>query len=151
MPSKEENYKAMLGRWFDHAQQRAMERYGILYTEELQRQVVMDIGNLVYNKLLDIPKSSRAVYRGRLCEEVVTFIFCQKHKTIITFLHNTWVDTDTEEFYVLSSNRRKYSNLKRKDRLSKGGHLRMHGSGRLRKVRAPRKIQDYKAQEDWEA
>lgn len=142
-----ENYKLMLGRWFEHAQQRAMERYGIAYTDEILVRIRGDVKNNVFNKLLDVPNSKRVVLRGRLLDEVVTFIYCMKHNAVITFLHNNWVSTDTEEFYILSSERRKYKKARRKN-TEKGANV--YVGGHLRKSSSPKPKPTEPSVDDWE-
>ena len=131
-----ETYHQMIQRWYDHAQLRAMERYGISYSSDVQAQIRSDHKKNVFNKLMDIPNSNRVVLRGRILDNVVTFIYSIKHNVVITFLHNNWVSTDTSEFYMLSSNRRK-PKAQRKNSVSKGGKVNVNMKA-IRKAKAPR-------------
>lgn len=139
MKRRKNNYKKMLARWLEHAQLRAMERYGIAYSSNVQFLVRKDIENNVFNLLLEIPNSTRVVYRGRLLDNVVTFIFCKQHNAVITFLCNTWVDTDITEFDILTYRDRKRNKHKNKPKkqLSTGGNMKVNDKS-LRKLRSPR-------------
>ena len=135
----------MIKRWFKHAQLRAMERYGFEYNGALQAQIRSDYKKNVFNKLMDIPNSDRVVLRGRLVDTIVTFIYSTKHNVVITFLHNNWVSTDTAEFYLLSSVKRK-PKIRRRNSLSRGGRLSVNSKA-IRKLKAPR-IKKYQEEKD---
>ena len=128
----------MLDRWFDHAALRAMERYGIRFSHEIQNQMKDDVKQNVFNVLLRIPNSDRIVIRGRVLDTVVTAIYSTNHKVVVTFLHNSWVLTDTSEFYLMSKNRRKSNNKKEETKVPKGGNMVKIGHNHMRKLKAPR-------------
>lgn len=136
---KNENYKDMIGRWFDHAQLRAMERYALRFSHEIQSVIREDIKKKVFNIMLEIPNSDRIVVRGRVCDEVVTMIYSTKHDVVVTFLHNNWVSTDTDEFYIMYKSRRKPKNPSHggRQQVPKGGKIKVNEHQR-RKLKAPR-------------
>ena len=115
-------------RWFKHAQARALERYALVYDEQLLHVIKKDVKNNVFNKLLEIEDTDRVVYRGRIQDNVVTFIYSTQHEAVITFLHNNWVETDTSEFFILQ--KRKGKKHKKSRKIDKGGNLRVGAKAR---------------------
>lgn len=90
-------------RWFLHAQERAMERYGIVYDKQTQDTIIKDYHHQVFNTLLKIPKTCRLVLRGRVQDVVATFVYDTRHDVVVTFLQNKWVKQDPidpEEMYI---------------------------------------------------
>lgn len=136
----DKNTALKLQKWFEHSQQRAMERYGMAYTDTIRMVIKLDVKNNVFNTLYEVPNSQRAVLRGRVVDRVVTFIYCQKYETVITFLQNSWVKGDSEsEFYLLSEKERTKKRAPTKSKSTKlSGKIKLW-SGKRRKISTPKK------------
>jgi hypothetical protein len=150
--NKQENFREMIGRIFDHAQLRAMERYGLMFTHDIQNTIREDIKNKVFNILLQVPESTRMVVRGRVQGQPVTMVYCERLEVVITFLHNNWVSTDTDEFYILMKDRRKPNNPSAtKENINKGKGIRL-ATRPIRKMKTPRHLSSIKVHmaDGWE-
>lgn len=138
-----QNVVAMRARWFAHATERCMERYGIIFTEELLKEVIRQVeeGSAVHmHKFED---STRSVYKLELEESNVTLTYCGLHKQVITFLHNGWVQRTEQEAIISSSKKNKNSKEAWKTSKHNKSIITKFGSGVRRKMRTPR-LKDFK-------
>lgn len=76
-----------------HAIKRAMERFGILVSNEMYERMIDMIQKKESTPLLKV-SGTKSFHRIQLEEETFTVLYSKATKSIITFYHNGWIHKD---------------------------------------------------------
>ena len=126
-------------RWMAHASSRAMERYGIAFTPEVQQELIKHYDSGSFTILLTLESNPhRKVVQGVIDGTKVTFVYDELHNSVITFLHNTWVKTDAidvDELYISKRREERRKRKKRRNYKKRSGQLRQVRGANYRRTK----------------